>query len=166
MRVLFRSYGFPYYFSPYPYYQPYRYRPYYGPFQSSYYHSGFGAAYAYGGFSGYRDYGYPYFSHRFAYRDHDRYRDRYGNHDDHDDYGRDERDDHDRNRRQHDGADRVGDLPIVARRDARLPFYGNDPRHRRDRTSGVKGKSVSVRVDLGGCRILKKKKNKQKHTTT
>src|SRR3546814_9124421 len=49
------------------------------------------------------------------------YRDRYGNHDDHDDYGRDERDDHDRNRRQHDGADRVGDLPIVARRDARLP---------------------------------------------
>src|SRR3546814_13650600 len=91
MRVLFRSYGFPNSYSPYPYYQPYRYRPYYGPFQSSYYHSGFAAAYAYGGFSGYRDYGYPYFSLRFAYRDPDRYRDRSGNHDDHDDYGSDER---------------------------------------------------------------------------
>src|SRR3546814_17039701 len=30
---------------------------------------------------------------------------------------------------------------------------------RRDRKSGVKGKSVSVRVDLGGGRIIKKKKN-------
>src|SRR3546814_11607780 len=138
MRVLFRSYGFPNSYSPYPYYQPYRYRPYYGPFQSSYYHSGFGAAYAYGGFSGYRDYGYPYFSLRFAYRDHDRYRDRYGNHDDHDDYGRDERDDHDRNRRQHDGADRVGDLPI-------------------GRNSAVYGTRVSVRVALRGRRFIHKK---------
>src|SRR3546814_17857978 len=31
---------------------------------------------------------------------------------------------------------------------------------RRDRKSGVWGKSVSVRVDLGGCRIIKKKNNK------
>lgn len=134
-------YGFPYYYSPYPYYLPYRYRPYFGPYQSFYYHSGFGAAYAYGGFSGYRDYGYPYFSTGFGYRDHDRYHHRYrdrddrddygrGERDDHDDFGRGERDDHDRNRRQHDGADRVGDLPIVARRDAQLPGYGNDPRNR------------------------------------
>src|SRR3546814_18189787 len=34
----------------------------------------------------------------------------------------------------------------------------------RDRTSVVSGKSVSVRVDLGGSRIIKKKKhNKQNH---
>src|SRR3546814_19326413 len=76
------------------------------------------------------------------------YRDRYGNHDDHDDYGRDERDDHDRNRRQHDGADRVGDLPIVARRDARLPFYGNDPRNRRRfDTQPAPGFRASTRSD-------------------
>src|SRR3546814_12162552 len=34
-------------------------------------------------------------------------------------------------------------------------------RHREDRTSVVEGKSVSVRVVLGGCRNLKKKKEKQ-----
>src|SRR3546814_19008303 len=28
---------------------------------------------------------------------------------------------------------------------------------REDRKSGVQGKSVSVRVDLGGCRLIKKK---------
>src|SRR3546814_11110581 len=32
---------------------------------------------------------------------------------------------------------------------------------RRDRKSVVEGKSVSVRVDLGGCRIIKKKKKKK-----
>src|SRR3546814_16606037 len=32
---------------------------------------------------------------------------------------------------------------------------------RADRKSGVKGKSVSVRVDLGGRRIIKKKKKSQ-----
>src|SRR3546814_16874289 len=32
----------------------------------------------------------------------------------------------------------------------------------RDRKGGVSGKSVSVRVDLGGCRIIKKKKKKMK----
>src|SRR3546814_11367170 len=34
-------------------------------------------------------------------------------------------------------------------------------RHVKDRKSVVEGKSVSVRVDLGGRRILKKKKKKQ-----
>src|SRR3546814_15510408 len=35
-----------------------------------------------------------------------------------------------------------------------------EPRHTaRDRKSVVKGKSVSVRVDLGGSRLIKKKKN-------
>src|SRR3546814_15032011 len=33
--------------------------------------------------------------------------------------------------------------------------------HTRDRKSGVKGKSVSERVDLGGRRITTKKKNKK-----
>src|SRR3546814_17053274 len=32
----------------------------------------------------------------------------------------------------------------------------------RDRKSVVEGKSVSVRVDLGGCRIIKKKKTQAK----
>src|SRR3546814_10905482 len=55
--------------------------------------------------------------------------------------------DHDRNRRQHDGADRVGDLPIVARRDARLPFYGNEPRNRRRfDTQPAPGFRASTRV--------------------
>src|SRR3546814_17031919 len=40
------------------------------------------------------------------------------------------------------------------------------PRPRgRDRKSGVSGKSVSVRVDLGGRRIIKKKKVKQENET-
>src|SRR3546814_20314653 len=36
---------------------------------------------------------------------------------------------------------------------------GPDALEREDRKSVVKGKSVSVRVDLGGRRIIKKKKN-------
>src|SRR3546814_16150839 len=36
---------------------------------------------------------------------------------------------------------------------------GIDPGARQDRKSGVEGKSGSVRVDLGGRRILTKKKN-------
>src|SRR3546814_14081367 len=36
---------------------------------------------------------------------------------------------------------------------------GNGFRGRSDRKSGVKGKSVEVRVDLGGGRTIKKKKN-------
>src|SRR3546814_14611057 len=36
---------------------------------------------------------------------------------------------------------------------------GGSPASRLDRKSVVSGKSVSVRVDLGGRRILKKKKN-------
>src|SRR3546814_14312195 len=41
------------------------------------------------------------------------------------------------------------------------------PKHA-DRKSVVEGKSVSVRVDLGGCRIIKKKKNKKplRHSST
>src|SRR3546814_19701698 len=35
-----------------------------------------------------------------------------------------------------------------------------------DRKSVVEGKSVSVRVDLGGRRIIKKKNNKKKYRTT
>src|SRR3546814_13244523 len=35
-----------------------------------------------------------------------------------------------------------------------------------DRKSVVEGKSVSVRVDLGGRRIIKKKKNKNTNTVT
>src|SRR3546814_11563863 len=37
--------------------------------------------------------------------------------------------------------------------------------YRLDRKRDVEGKSVSVRVDLGGSRILKKKKTKTKSTT-
>src|SRR3546814_15219556 len=39
-------------------------------------------------------------------------------------------------------------------------------RRRTDRKSVVSGKSVSVRVDLGGRRIIKKKNNKQGSATT
>lgn len=126
-------YGAPYYYSPYPYYQPYRYRPYYGPYQSSYYHSGFGASYAYGGFSGYRDYSYPYFGLGFAYRSRDRHRYQYADRHDRDDYRRDERDDHDRNSRRGDGSNHIGGAPIIEgrdRRDAQLPGVGTDPRNR------------------------------------
>src|SRR3546814_16414201 len=35
--------------------------------------------------------------------------------------------------------------------------------HNKDRKSDVKGKSVSVRVDLGGRRIIKKKKKRQQN---
>src|SRR3546814_12572944 len=35
-----------------------------------------------------------------------------------------------------------------------------------DRKSVVSGKSVSVRVDLGGCRIIKKKKPRRRQTQT
>src|SRR3546814_19101076 len=42
-----------------------------------------------------------------------------------------------------------------------------DPRGcRRDRKSVVSGKGVSVRVDLGGRRIIKKKKHKPIHSTS
>src|SRR3546814_20706208 len=49
-------------------------------------------------------------------------------------------------------------------------WVGNDDNSPLDRKSVVEGKSVSVRVDLGGRRILKKKKtktqkNKQQHHT-
>src|SRR3546814_19869613 len=56
-----------------------------------------------------------------------------------------------------DRAQRRGDrlLPELPRRVARSRRARQD--HRPDRTSGVMGKSVSVRVDLGGRRIIKKK---------
>src|SRR3546814_14340057 len=50
-------------------------------------------------------------------------------------------------------------------------MHGVEPgeRHRHvvrgDRTSAVSGKSVSVRVDLGGRRIIKKKKNQKQLLT-
>src|SRR3546814_20865828 len=43
-----------------------------------------------------------------------------------------------------------------SRRDGRPAAHEFDPR-RRDRKSVVSGKSLSVRVDLGGLRIIKKK---------
>src|SRR3546814_14537089 len=53
----------------------------------------------------------------------------------------------------------------VGRRDTRSGQRGNAERKRRDRKSVVEGKSVSVRVDLGGRRIMKKKNNTT-HTQT
>src|SRR3546814_11009856 len=38
--------------------------------------------------------------------------------------------------------------------------FSQDLVERVDRKSGVSGKGVSVRVDLGGCRTIKKKKKK------
>src|SRR3546814_15556635 len=49
---------------------------------------------------------------------------------------------------------RVGDVPINSSCRAHDAYIGN----RAERKSVVKGKSVSVRVDLGGQRIIKKKK--------
>src|SRR3546814_13680018 len=40
-----------------------------------------------------------------------------------------------------------------------------EPRHRRDRKLVVEGKSVSVRVDLGGSRIIKQTKHKNYNNT-
>src|SRR3546814_18627435 len=39
-------------------------------------------------------------------------------------------------------------------------YFSQSRRNSRDRKSGVSGKSVSVRVDLGGRRIIKKKTTK------
>src|SRR3546814_9819848 len=48
---------------------------------------------------------------------------------------------------------------VCHRLDGRKPLRaGADGAVRRDRKSVVWGKRVSVRVDLGGCRIIKKKK--------
>src|SRR3546814_19907465 len=47
--------------------------------------------------------------------------------------------------------------PLVGRRRHEATSLGGD---RRDRKSVVEGKSVSVRVDLGGRRIIKKKNKK------
>lgn len=128
-------YGAPFYYSPYPYYRPYRYRPYYGPYRSSYYRSGFGASYAYGGFSGYRDDGYANFATGFGYThpDHGRHdRDRSER------YGRAHREDRDQGGRdrQNPGSgrsDRFAAAPIIDgadRRDGRRgrPGYGDGRR--------------------------------------
>src|SRR3546814_15190222 len=57
----------------------------------------------------------------------------------------------------------TGDAATVARnRERRVPRQkqGSMFTRRRDRKSVVWGKSVSVRVELGGRRIIKQKKNK------
>src|SRR3546814_18145711 len=51
------------------------------------------------------------------------------------------------------------------RHDPIRPCPGRHRTARRDRKRVVKGKSVSVRVDLGGRRIIQKKKNDNKYTT-
>src|SRR3546814_14104805 len=57
------------------------------------------------------------------------------------------------------------DAQIVLGDRLRGRFFGGGDRGGRDRKSGVEGKSVSERVDLGGRRILKKS-TKQKRTFT
>src|SRR3546814_17169918 len=49
---------------------------------------------------------------------------------------------------------------------ARLVGTGRGSGHGGDRQSVVEGKSVSVRVDLGGRRIFKKKRKKRHHRNT
>src|SRR3546814_11339516 len=41
---------------------------------------------------------------------------------------------------------------------AHLVAFGDEARGRQDRKRVVSGKSVSIRVDRGGCRVIKKKK--------
>lgn len=147
-------YGAPFYYSPYPYYRPYRYRPYYGPYRSSYYGSGFGASYAYGGFSGYRDYGHSYFGLGFVYSDRDRDHDR-GRHD------RRGRNDRDRDERRNDRAERFGVAPIIDgsnRRDTpqRRPVYA-DERRREQPTLRQRAAPVpapTVRMQPGESRLV------------
>src|SRR3546814_12396750 len=69
---------------------------------------------------------------------------------------------------QADGAGHVAAAAKAAGASApvHVPAIGADPASapasgRRDRNSGVEGKSVSGRVALGGARILKKKNSKQ-----
>src|SRR3546814_19813757 len=57
--------------------------------------------------------------------------------------------------------DRVLEIGCQVRGALEQALLGIDVQ-RRDRKSVVSGKSVSVRVDLGGRRIIKKKKNKTK----
>src|SRR3546814_14507880 len=53
----------------------------------------------------------------------------------------------------------VGVLPVTADTELQIGI-GHHDLSPLDRKSVVEGKSVSVRVDLGGCRIIKKKKQK------
>src|SRR3546814_11507642 len=56
-----------------------------------------------------------------------------------------------------------GGLPQIARSSSLVGGHPvADPFDQADRKSVVEGKSVSVRVDLGGRRIIKKTKNKRK----
>src|SRR3546814_12881673 len=55
------------------------------------------------------------------------------------------------------GADGLGDVALPARQ-----ILSRDPRLRGDRKRVVWGKRVSVRVNLGGRRIIKKKKRQDK----
>src|SRR3546814_18843468 len=71
---------------------------------------------------------------------------------------------------QHEGVVEAGDGEVVARPERLLAEFGKGEtgdaaggqRHGdEDRKSGVEGKSVSGRVDLGGRRIIKKNKKKE-----
>src|SRR3546814_14409757 len=72
-----------------------------------------------------------------------------------------------RRRCQRTGGGHRGRLSRLWRRDRRNGAEahrdGSGRAHQQDRKSVVEGKSVSVRVDLGGRRILKKKKKNKKH---
>src|SRR3546814_17245773 len=57
--------------------------------------------------------------------------------------------------------DRSGARPLRGSGRLRRGYDGNRTRHLADRKSVVEGKSVSVRVDLGGRRSIKKKKKKK-----
>src|SRR3546814_12267977 len=52
---------------------------------------------------------------------------------------------------------RVGTIDLDARQGTFTAFWRNRAAQSEDRKSVVEGKSVSVRVDLGGRRIIKKK---------
>src|SRR3546814_20906292 len=48
--------------------------------------------------------------------------------------------------------------PVAGDRSCQIETFAREPANGEDRKSVVSGKSVSVRVDLGGRRIIKKKK--------
>src|SRR3546814_13221238 len=60
------------------------------------------------------------------------------------------------------GSSELGAQPLVLHTDAHRTGVAMALAHHEDRKSVVSGKSVSVRVDLVGRRIIKKKKKRQK----
>src|SRR3546814_18669351 len=64
--------------------------------------------------------------------------------------------------RRRDRAGRISGASVPAAASRPASPDGRPPAGR-DRTSGVEGQSVSVRVDLGGRRIIKKKKEYKKN---